>query len=673
MSSIPSFVRELKRRRVIRVALVYAVAALAVIEAADLIVPRLGIPDWAVTFVMVLAILGLPFTVALAWAFQLTPDGVRRDDPAADAADPGTSGSAKHRPAGLGANGRIAVAGAVAVLALAGGAFVVFNGDAPARSVLPMDRVVVLPFDNLTGVDSLDAIGHWAADWITQEMTGHGIARVVPTRVAVSAAVAAASTGLAGGELLAMVAAEAGAGVVITGSVYREGDRLSYHATINDANTGDVLRTVVVTAPIDRPSDGFVELRRRVGGVLGALLDSDFAEFTRAMTQPPSLEAYQEYVRGRNLFGQSRFDDAVQPFEAAVALDSAYSMPFVYLAYSHWNAGRPDSAVAIAERARHRKLPPFESAWLDYFFGFAYGDPELELESALRMRRIAPGSRGDYDTGRVLFSRGEYRAAVDSLAVLNPTTRELRDWVPYWAVLTGSYHMLGDHRAELDAARRGREIVGDRRELRMFEARALVGLGRIDEAMEVLDAAMRVRGDRGVDPGMVAWYTARELHAHGRPDMARAAFERALGWIETLPADDRLSFTARLRKAAVFFYMGRYHEADSILVDLTARDPGHRTARLYGGLVAAALGRTEEAERALAELRDHDSTPYVHGDHFRDAAQIAAQLGRVDQAIDLLEQGFREALRHGIWLHDDPVFDPLRRDPRFRRIADPNG
>jgi hypothetical protein len=71
-----SLVQELKRRHVVRVALVYAAVAFAVVQAADLAFPRLGLPDWTVTFVLVLALLGLPLALVLAWMFDVTPAGL---------------------------------------------------------------------------------------------------------------------------------------------------------------------------------------------------------------------------------------------------------------------------------------------------------------------------------------------------------------------------------------------------------------------------------------------------------------------------------------------------------------------------------------------------------------------------------------------------------------------
>jgi len=94
-SGYQQFFAEMKRRRVFRVMAVYGVVAFGLIEAADIMVPRMALPDWTVTFVVGLALLGFPIAIVLAWAFDLTPEGVQRTGEAA----PGELGAIIAAPA----------------------------------------------------------------------------------------------------------------------------------------------------------------------------------------------------------------------------------------------------------------------------------------------------------------------------------------------------------------------------------------------------------------------------------------------------------------------------------------------------------------------------------------------------------------------------------------------
>ena len=76
------FFAEMKRRRVFRVMAVYGIVAFGVIEAADNVFPRIALPDWTVTLVVWLALLGFPVAIVLAWAFDSTPEGMKRTEDA---------------------------------------------------------------------------------------------------------------------------------------------------------------------------------------------------------------------------------------------------------------------------------------------------------------------------------------------------------------------------------------------------------------------------------------------------------------------------------------------------------------------------------------------------------------------------------------------------------------
>jgi len=76
-----NFWQELKRRKVIRVIVIYTAAALAILEAVDIIFPRMGFPDWTITFVIFLLVIGFVITVILSWIYDVTPEGIEKTKP----------------------------------------------------------------------------------------------------------------------------------------------------------------------------------------------------------------------------------------------------------------------------------------------------------------------------------------------------------------------------------------------------------------------------------------------------------------------------------------------------------------------------------------------------------------------------------------------------------------
>ena len=81
------FLIELRRRNVVKVATVYVVVGWGVIQAADVLFPALTLPKWTVTLVVALVIAGFPISLMLAWAFELTPSGIARENREAVSAD----------------------------------------------------------------------------------------------------------------------------------------------------------------------------------------------------------------------------------------------------------------------------------------------------------------------------------------------------------------------------------------------------------------------------------------------------------------------------------------------------------------------------------------------------------------------------------------------------------
>ena len=81
-SNLGQFWQELKRRKVIKVIAMYAATGFIIMEAGEIMLPRLGLPDWTVTFIIVLLIIGFPIAVILSWIFDVTPEGIKKTEPA---------------------------------------------------------------------------------------------------------------------------------------------------------------------------------------------------------------------------------------------------------------------------------------------------------------------------------------------------------------------------------------------------------------------------------------------------------------------------------------------------------------------------------------------------------------------------------------------------------------
>jgi hypothetical protein len=154
-SKLSLFLAEFRRRKVGRVAVVYVLVGLGAIEAVDIIGSRLLFPEWAIQFVIVLVLIGFPIAIVLAWALEVTPQGIQKT------ADLTSEQLAAQTPEKWKASSWV-LAGVGLVVVLGAGYFVFFRGE--NESPLPEDYVAVFPFENRTGDQTLDNLGPYVAD-----------------------------------------------------------------------------------------------------------------------------------------------------------------------------------------------------------------------------------------------------------------------------------------------------------------------------------------------------------------------------------------------------------------------------------------------------------------------------------------------------------------------------
>jgi tetratricopeptide (TPR) repeat protein/TolB-like protein len=562
---------------------------------------------------------------------------------------------------------------------------------------LVADRVVVLPFENQTGVDSLRVVAEWAAEWIGLELMQAGVASVVPASAARAAVLAVeeregARTGV---DLARAVALELGARIAITGVIFREGDRLEFHTRLLDAERGQVVRALEpVDGTVEQPSAGFPALRTRAVSAAALLTGSEFAAFTALQSQPPTYQAYQEFSKGSALFAASEFMAAVPYFERAAALDPGYTLPLIYMVFSYGNAGEVryengviqplDSILRLVE-ARRPQLPLYDLHFLDFARALTTPNPDWDraLRAARELHRIAPGARTDYDVGANLVRLNRPAEAVEFFLGLDPTRGELRGWMAYWSMLTRAYHLLGDHEAEEETARRARALNPRAGLAIAIHARALAALGRDAEVVALVDSALAATGLEGtVTPELLAEEALMELWAHGHRASARQVHARLVRRLEQQLRERGADPDLLGDLLFAHVLVEAWDPARGVVAALRAEGADDPLLLGLEGVVLARTGRHEEA-RARADHLARGAgmydmgrrTGHTRGDLHprRWAVEVAAAAGDSARAVALLRDARREGLRHGTWMHAAPGLRYLRGYAPFEASLEPAG
>jgi adenylate cyclase len=336
MAALPSlsgFMAELRRRRVVRVAVVYLAASWLLIEVAGTVSDPLDLPGWFPTFVITLAALGLPIALGLAWAFDVTPA----------ASTAGISGGASV------ADTRHWLLLPVAAVLLVAGAFAArsMSGDSPSAPATATDdtaviqSIAVLPFVNM----SSDAENEHFSDGLTEELLNY-LAQVPGLRVAARTSSFAFKNDTVG---ITEIGRRLGVQTVLEGSVRRADNRVRITAQLIDARTNGHLWSKTY----ERQLEDIFAIQDEISTAIVQALGTRFAaaQPTAAEHATQDVAAYDLYLRARYRFwqggGEASLREAATFYEQAVAADPSFSLAYAGLsdAYMLLAGPRPPSEV----------------------------------------------------------------------------------------------------------------------------------------------------------------------------------------------------------------------------------------------------------------------------------------------------------------------------------------
>ena len=316
------FLGELKRRKVYKVAAAYAVSAWLVIQAASVLFPAFEAPAWLMKALISAVALGFPVAMLLAWAFDITPEGVVRT-PDAQAHKP-----SRHTGRKLTAS---IIAGALLGVALT--LLQNFRGESLRTADRTSRSIAVLPFANA----SEDTSQEYFSDGLTEEMIT-GLTQIPELRVIGRSS----SFRFKGRSEDARAVGQAlGVGNLLEGTVRRAGDRVRISVSLVDANDGSQRWSETYDRELKDIFAVQEEIAKSVADKLRVTLLGDAIKAT-AEPSNQNLEAYNEFLRGQHHFGQFNVEStrrAIEHYSEAVRLDPNYARAYGELAWSYCRLG----------------------------------------------------------------------------------------------------------------------------------------------------------------------------------------------------------------------------------------------------------------------------------------------------------------------------------------------
>jgi TolB-like protein len=320
---VDNFFAELKRRNVYKVAVAYAVVGWLLVQVTTQVFPIFEIPNWASRLIVLAIIIGFPIALVIAWAFELTPQGLKRTEDVAVAV-------AKRQPRKHGWIAVVIVAGALSIGLFFIGRYTADNSGSPrhteAAAVIPEKSIAVLPLLNESG----DPRDEYFSDGLSEELIA-ALAQISGLKVIGRSSSFRFKDRH---EQPKAIGEKLGVSTLLEGTVRKQGDRVRIVAELVNAADGLALWTRTFDRELKDIFAVQEEIARAVAESLKAtVLSQD--QRVLATAGPKSTAAHTAYLLGHYYFQRTNLEDylrAVGYFDEAIRLD-------------------PDYALALAERS----------------------------------------------------------------------------------------------------------------------------------------------------------------------------------------------------------------------------------------------------------------------------------------------------------------------------------
>jgi TolB-like protein/Flp pilus assembly protein TadD len=657
------FFEELQRRKVYRVAAAYIIAAGFIIQIGSAVFPAWELPNWTLRLVVVLLLVGFPIALILAWAYDITAQGIR---PTPTVSAPGT-----HRRRNL-----ILLIATGVIVSAAAGYFVL-----PRASARKIDKsIAVLPFQNLSDEKENAYFADGMQDDILTNLSKIGDLKVISRMSVMSYRGEGVRNAREIGKAL-------GVATLLEGSVRRVGNRVRVNVQLINANNDEH----IWAEDYDRDlTDVFAiqtDLAQKIASALQAKLSpNEKARLDHRPTQ--NSDAYLLFVQAHDYANRAEmFHDTslkAEPlFEQAIKLDPNFAAAFAGLSMvESWVYHSFDPVPSRREKARLnaeealRLQPDLPEAHLALGFSYYYGDRDYEralAEFDIARRGLPNESQAYLAIGSIQRRQGKWaesNANLEKAAELDPKNINV--------LINLCFSYIAQRKFETADKFLDRAIAASPQS---FQPRALKGFMAVPWKGD-LGAAEKVFSSTApeADPnGLMTWARAWILMLERKFPESLQVLERFRG--ETMFTSTTAPSPKAFLEGMIHLLQGdktkaqaEFEQARMISEKLLREAPEDSARHGQHGLILAGLGQKQEAtaegKRAvelLPESQDALDGPQATAN----LAQIYAWTGEFDEAFRLLDHLFAVPSNLTVpMLKLDPAWDPLRQDPRFQALID---
>ena len=662
---VGNFFAELKRRNVYKVAVACAVVSWLVIQAASIFLPAFNAPQWAMQIVILILVVGFPIALVFSWAFEITPEGIKRES------EVEADKSIAHR------TGRKIVGLTVIVAAIAAGLMIFQllhpkSSTPPPRlgeaATVPAKSIAVLPFENL----SSDKENAYFADGIQDEI----LARL--SKIADLKVISRTSTQKykSAPDNLREIAQQLGVANILEGSVQKAADQVRITVQLINALKDDHLWADTY----DRRMTDIFGVESDVAQKIAASLEAKLTgrekkEITFVGTKNP--EAYDAVLHGLALRGSQHAEDTqkqLEFFQRAIDLDPNYPQAWAYLGakeaeiyfFPDHTEARKEKARRAVETALHLAPELADThASMGIYKYYCLQDYDGALTELNIARESAPND-GDivFFAGLVQRRQGRVDDCIASLqqaAILDPLNQDIL------VNLGRTYRGI----RRFDEARslfdRALTIAPNDVAVLCMKAETYLAQGDVDTAWRMVNGLKISFLDSGFDKYVALLVVRRE-------------FDQAITSISSASTGQDLPpvFRAIALAGLANLHMAKGDPDGALPFREQAkreRDRQQIPPLAYAVFIEieARFGEREAVERdvkSLFDLTSKDKWQFPGSEY--SAAIGYALLGDLDRAIPLLQDALTKPSEESLtpsYLRLDPVWDSVRNDARFQKLV----
>lgn len=612
---LKKFVRELRRREVFRASGLYVGVCWLLIEVGSTILPTFGAPEWILRAMIMIAVVGFPVAVVLAWVYDFTDHGiVVQGDPTDTVVPP--IGSRKMD---------FVVIGVLAVALMVSVYLNVTTGPGLVEEIQPVS-VLIADFDNQTGDSVFDGsieqalqIGLEGASFITtfSRASAERIARILQPD----------STGLSA-DLARLVSVREGIDVMLGGKIEPDGKGYELLILASDGATGDEVLTATTRA--ESKLEVLTAVSLLTDEIREALGDTTLDDVDRETFTATSIEAVRDYTTAQQLALAGKREEALKLYAAAVEKDPNFGRALSGWALTLFNMGRTDAASVLWEQALSKMdtmTPRERYRTLGLYYMRVTGNYVKAIENYQSLVAAYPADNAAHNNLAVAyFATLNFDAARDH-------GRQALDMYPNNVIMRSNLALFAMYAGDFETATAEAEqtlLLDENRYVALLPvAMASAARGDLAGAQSAYDR-MSKYGDRG-----------RSLANLGKADleMLRGNHAAAIDTLQTGIADDEETgnagslATKQVMLADALASAGEARKA-AVALSYVLQDGGLGRA-VPAALVSLQLGDKETAER-IAESLGSKLQPQSRAYGLMIAGMLELAAGRQVAAIDNL-------------------------------------